>query len=278
MRNPGLGAGEALAMVPGWDPEEARIEKLTGGLTNRVYHVRSNGRECALRLDTDAGGRIGPDRSCEATIMETAAEAGIAPRILYSNPEAGILMTEFLHGRVWQESDLESNENLEALAGLLRRVHDLPVCGSAMDLEKFAEKYEEHLNERDDPDGFVLHCVNIVRERATQEDLACCHNDIVATNVIDAGGLHLVDWEFACDNDPFFDLASVIGFHDLDEKRQQVLLCAYAGGVRPELGDRLAGQVRVFDAIQWLWLAAHQRMAPRKEQARRLEVLRRRIL
>ncbi|NIV16979.1 MAG: hypothetical protein GWN47_00890, partial [Woeseiaceae bacterium] len=63
-------------------------------------------------------------------ILESAADAGIAPAVIYSNPDAGILMTEYLHGRVWREADLESEQNLEALAELLRQVHELPACRS----------------------------------------------------------------------------------------------------------------------------------------------------
>ena len=91
------------------------------------------------------------------------------------------------------------------------------------------------------------------------------------------GKLNLIDWEYACDNDPLFDLASAIGFHNLDERRQQVFLDAYAGGADSELRERLARQLRIYDAIQWLWLANRQLASPRSEQARRLEELQQRI-
>ncbi|MCH8302621.1 MAG: hypothetical protein IH912_07695, partial [Proteobacteria bacterium] len=67
---PQLNAHDALAMVPGWDRETADIEELKGGLTNRVYHVRSGGRECVLRLITDHSGRFPLGLSCEPAILE----------------------------------------------------------------------------------------------------------------------------------------------------------------------------------------------------------------
>jgi thiamine kinase len=275
--NARLNAFEALDMVPGWDSGKADIEELKGGLTNRVYHVRSNGQECVLRLVENHSGTFGRDRSCELAIQETASNAGIAPAIVYSNENAGILMTEYLHGRVWQASDLESGENIESLAALLRRVHALPSCCSALDLTRIAEKYEDYLKTRHGPHAFASNCARIIRERPIHGTVTCCHNDIVAENVIDSRGLNLIDWEYACDNDPMFDLASAIGFHDLDEARQHMLLSAYAGGAAGELKERLAEQVRVFDAIQWLWLASRQLASPHPEQARRLEELQQRI-
>lgn len=266
-------------MVPGWDSARSQIEELEGGLSNpnRVYHVRSNGHECVLRIGTDRAGTIGLDRSCELQILESAARAGIAPAVLYSDPDTGILVTEYLHGRAWQESDLESNQNIEALAGLLQQVHALPACCSPIDLPGIAEKYQQFLATRHGLHAFAMNCVRIIRESSTQESFTCCHNDIVATNVIDSGKLNLIDWEYACDNDPLFDLASAIGFHNLDERRQQVFLDAYAGGADSELRERLARQLRIYDAIQWLWLANRQLASPRSEQARRLEELQQRI-
>lgn len=275
--NAQLNAIDALDMIPGWDPGITDIEELKGGLTNRVYHIRSSGRECVLRLAQDHSGIFDLDRACELAILETASDAGIAPAIMYSDEDAGILMTEYLHGKVWQESDLESGENIESLAALLQRVHALPSCCSPLDLTGIAEKYQEYLKARHGLHAFASNCVRIIRDRPMHETITCCHNDIVAENVIDSGGLNLIDWEYACDNDPMFDLASAIGFHNLDEERQQMLLSAYAGGTAGELKERLAEQVRVFDAIQWLWLASRHLASPSKEQARRLEELQQRI-
>jgi len=272
-----LTAIEALATVPGWDPETANIEELKGGLTNRVFRVRSDGRECVLRLAADHSDTFIVDRSCELAILETAGEAGIAPAILFADSDAGILVTEYLHGALWQASDLESSENIEALARLLQSVHALPKCGSRADLTGAAEQYEKFLRNDLGLYAFASNCVKIISESRIHESVACCHNDIVAANIIESGELKLIDWEYARDNDPMFDLASVIGFHNIDEGRQQMLLSAYAGGTDSELQERLAEQVRVFDAIQWLWLATRHLVSPRTKQARRLEELQQRI-
>jgi thiamine kinase-like enzyme len=275
--NAQLNAIEALDMIPDWDSQGADIKELKGGLTNRVYHVRSGDRECVLRLPADCSDTVIVDRSCELEILEAAGTAGIAPAILYADSAAGILVTEYLYGVAWEAADLESNVNIEALAQLLRNVHALPPCRTRIDLTETAEKYEAYLKKYHGLHAFASNCVRIISESPIHESIACCHNDIVAANIIDSGDLKLVDWEYARDNDPMFDLASVIGFHNFDEGRQQFLLSAYAGGADNELQERLAEQVRVFDAIQWLWLAARHLVSPQTEQARRLEELQQRI-
>jgi thiamine kinase len=268
---------DALAMVPDWSPESVDIEEMKGGLTNRTFHIRQGGNDAVMRLDSDNSRMFQFDRSAELRILKQAAEAGIAPRVLFANTEAGILLTEFLPGRVWDKADLESTEKLEALASLLRLVHALPTSGLQIDMIEVARTYEAHLEKRTGLHAFATRCVDIISAIPVGGESVCCHNDIVAANVVEGRELKLIDWEFAADNDPLFDLASAIGFHNLDAARAVILLDAYAGGADAGLRERLAAQVRVFDAVQWLWLATRHLFFPKHWQARRLEELQQRI-
>lgn len=272
-----INAFDAVARIPGWDPEAAEIEVLKGGLTNRTYHVQHAGTECVLRLDSQQATLFQFDRSRELAILAEAARAGIAPAIVFAEPESGILVTEYLPGRVWQEEDLRSDAQLEALAALLRKVHALPSSGLRLDMSQVAGTYERYLERRQGLHAFASHCVDIIGSIPVREQLACCHNDIVAANIVEGAELKLIDWEFACDYDPMFDLASAIGFHNLDDVQATVLLSAYAGGTDAESREQLAEQVRVYDAIQWLWLANRHLVFPSRWQAKRLEELRQRI-
>jgi len=272
-----LNAFEALAMIPGWDPESVDIEELKGGLTNRTYYVRQGDTESVLRLDSHQADLFQFSRPCELAIIAEASDAGLAPAVIFSDVDAGILLTEFVPGRVWDESDLESTHNLEAMAGLLRKVHALPSCNSQIDIAGVAATYESYLEKRHGLHAFASKCVEIIDAIPTSDLAVCCHNDIVAANLIENSNLKLIDWEFACDNDPMFDLASAIGFHNLDEKRAAILLDAYTGGDDGEMKARLADQVRIYDAIQWLWLATRHLVFPSRWQAKRLEQLQQRI-
>ncbi|MDX1405109.1 MAG: choline/ethanolamine kinase family protein [Woeseiaceae bacterium] len=271
-----LDVEQALERVPGWDPAAANIEKLSGGLTNRVFLVRSNDIAGVLRLSSDDGAP-GVDHSRELQILQSAAAAGLAPAIIYSDPDAGVLVTEHLAGRVWQAADLDETQNLEQLARLLRRVHALPKANRHMNPVELAVKYAQSLASRHGLQAFATDCVAVIRKNNAQASSTCCHNDVVASNVIEGGALWLIDWEYACDNDPLFDLASLIGYHDLADKQQQILLDAYAGGADNALKERLAEQVRLFDALQWLWLATRQLRSPHEAQVKRLEELRQRV-
>jgi thiamine kinase len=272
-----LNAFEALALVPGWDPERTDVDELQGGLTNRTFLVQAAGERCVMRLNAESGEVISQDRTCELAILGEAAKTGLAPSIVYSDIDNGILLTEYLPDRVWSKADLQSNENLEMLAQLLRKVHALPSCGVRLDLNLSAARYEEYLKRRHGLHAFATQCVEVIASIPASRHLVCCHNDIVAENIIGSSPLKLIDWEYASDNDPFFDLASLIGFHNLDKSSSDVFLNAYTGGNSDEYRERLADQLRIFDAIQWLWLASRHLASPRRENVTRLEELQQRI-
>ena len=117
---------DALNLVPDWDVASTQISELKGGLTNRSYYVRAADRECVLRINAEHTSAVLVDRSCELAILDRAGKAGVAPGIVYSDIEMGILLTEFLPGPVWQETDLENPDYIEVLADILRQVHALP--------------------------------------------------------------------------------------------------------------------------------------------------------
>ena len=146
-----------------------------------------------------------------------------------------------------------------------------------LDLNLSAARYEEFLQRRHGLHTFASRCVDVISSVPAAGQLVCCHNDIVADNIISSQPLKLIDWEYASDNEPFFDLASIICFHNLDESKSHVLLDAYSGGANAELRERLIDQMRVFDAIQWLWLASRHLIVPRRENVARLEELQQRI-
>lgn len=268
---------EVLAAVRRRMGAPGTYRELQSGLTNRSYLIEVDGRPHVLRLDTAQTEKLGLDRAREYEIQRRAAGAGLAPRILAAAPDEGWLVYEYLEGTALTAEDLADPATLEAIGDLLRAVHALPGSGQVLDVDGAAERYAAIV--RSDPGlrRFAQRCVGIVSGTAPPSEIRCCHNDVVAANIISRGGLSLIDWEYAADNDPLFDLACLAGYHDLGEEAVEVLLRAYAGRPDGRIRTRLAEQRRLFDALQWLWLAAQATLAPRHGRRARLEELRQRI-
>ena len=275
-----LAPEEALARVPGFRGQWS-LREIGGGLTNRSFLIRSHGARFVLRLDAKHTAAFGLDRRTELRILRNAAEASLAPEVRYADPAAGILLYEYLPGPVWDRASLDDNNRLERLAALLRKVHGLPASGVALDPLAAALRYESMVSRHPELRTDAARCVAIVRATPEPPTRCCCHNDMVASNIVgNAIGdarLKLLDWEYACDNDPCFDLASLIAYHDLGAEQTDRLLDSYTGGRTPEAREHLEMQLRLFDALQMLWFAVRCVIAPDSEHRSRLEQLRRRI-
>lgn len=272
-----LAAAAALARIPGLETAKARYRHLGGGLTSSLWLVEADDRKLVLRLDTPHTRTLGLDRRTELAVLRTAAAAGIAPEIVHADPDAGVLVYTFLRGRSWTAGDLASRANLEALAALLSQVHALPRSGIPFDALGAAERYLELLQGHEALREFARRCRDVVAQVPAPAQPVCCHNDVVAGNIVATPALKLIDWEYAADNDAYFDLACLAAYHDLDERQAEALLGAYAGAAAGEARERFALQRRLFDPLQWLWLAVRQILMPHEQTRERLRHLAARI-
>jgi len=75
-----------------------RIEQIHGGLTNKSFAVTMSGGKCVARFGKKNPHILGINRFCEAACQQRASELGIAPKILFSDPEQGTLMSAFIEG------------------------------------------------------------------------------------------------------------------------------------------------------------------------------------
>lgn len=241
---------EALAAVDGW--EGAVATPLPGGLTNRAWQVEKDGRRAVLKID--AARRAAPynTRQREAEIQGRAFAAGLASRVVFASDT--VYMTEYLDGAVWSRNSLDDAANIEQLAIALRRLHALPLSGRTFDAAGAARAYASRIEGRDE--ARVRDCVRRVEHGPQPFNLCLCHNDLVVGNIINTPDTRFLDWEYACDNDPFFDLATVVAHHHLSDGQRDRLLDAYFDGDGLRWGEQLARQAEVYDALLYLWRAA----------------------
>jgi len=240
---------EVLNRLPDW--QGALANTLDGGLSNHTWLLEKDGRRAVLKFDHETRAAPYNKREDEARVQSAAARADLANRVLYVDDR--VLLSEYSEGTVWTPSSLEVEPNLERLALALRRMHVLPRTKRSFDAATAARIYANNIDR--DPELVAL-CAKTIAECGVPEQICCCHNDLVAENIIATPVIRFLDWEYACDNDPLFDLATIVEHHDLSQQLAAHLLDAYYDGDGERQRSGLIAQQRLYRALLWLWLAS----------------------
>ena len=243
---------EVLAAIPGW--EGAAWQELTGGLTNRTFKVQINGMTGVLKIDAAVRSVPFNARPAEAGIQSNAARAGLANRVLFADDF--VYLTEYVQGTVWQRSCLNKEGNIELLGSALKELHRLPLTRRLFDATIAAKCYAKRIDSAEQE--LVKSCTAIITSMRLPDNLCCCHNDLVAENLITTPDIKFLDWEYACDNDPLFDLATIVEHHELSEDQVHRLLDVYFSEDGAGWRDKLRRQQRLYLALWWLWLASRE--------------------
>jgi thiamine kinase-like enzyme len=243
----GMTPEEVLAGIDGW--EGATVTRLDGGLSNHTWRVDKDGRSAVLKIDDQPRSAPYNSRRDEARIQTRAFEAGLANRVLYVAET--VYMTEYIEGRVWSLDCLDDTANLEQLAIALRKLHSLPLTGRVFDALGAAREYARHIRNADERK--VQDCLRTIAAAPRPFNLCCCHNDLVVENIINTPETRFLDWEYAGDNDPFFDLATVAAHHQLTQAQRGILLAAYFDGDGSRWQAQLEQQAALYEALLYLW-------------------------
>jgi thiamine kinase-like enzyme len=240
-----------LARIPGW--EDARGSVISRGSNNIAWLLTSESRKAVLKLGLAAREFPLNTRAHEASVQARAAAAGLAPAVLYFDEE--VLLEEYVAGPAWTDDTLSRAGRLEQLGSTLKRLHTLPPTGRRFPLMEAALHYYARLPRNADR-ARAERCLATLSGVAAAEMPCCCHNDLVAGNIMSVSGPVLIDWEYAADNDPMFDLASLVAHHRIGSAGRERLLIACFGSAAADYRERLLDSCKAYRALAWLWRAS----------------------
>jgi thiamine kinase-like enzyme len=265
----------AARHVPGRG--KADIHLLSKGLVNDTYRVARDGRTFALRVAASSPSDLGLDRVWESRVLEQAVSAGLAPPLEYCDPQRGLLVMQWVDGRLWNSSDIGKPSNVSRMADLVRCIQALPIpaparlMSPAMWIDRYCAAAVRTAGCK--PGAAVvresaaaLRTTAALRlaalEALPRVDPVLCHSDLHALNLIDRGqSLLLLDWEYAHATDPLWDLAGWASNNDFSEEQVLDLITSYAR--RPPTREeslrlRILGWLYDYVCLLWcrLWPSA----------------------
>ena len=240
------------ALLPHWHLDRIeRIAYLPGGYANDNYRFEYEGAAYAVRIVR----RSGPARHAEARFLALPT----APDVVAFDPCGGDLVTRWIDGTLLVESAVAPAH----AAACLRELHAQIPAGVA--------RYDPLKAIRRDLDaaGPVAAAPAAALELGWAPAEICgCHNDLNPWNILQTGtAWRTLDWEFAGDNDPLFDLVCLGHGLGYDDTEMDVLAAAYLD-VQDVAARRLLDTRIVFELREYAWARGQLALGSEREEVR----------
>ena len=218
-------------------PQDINIQgKLSGGLSNDIFKFSCKDKEFVLRYPRDLASIIN-SREREFYATSIAYELGVDPTHIYLDKRTGWKLSAYL--KQDDAFDPKNDSHVRMLAETLRKLHpsnEIHGCGHKFDFYKEALGLKNKIIKADATmSSFLENAFNQAKPYAEiikndQWPISLCHNDISESNILfDKGKTVLIDWEFAGDNDPGFDLAKLFCLTDYNENNMKKSLSYFFG-------------------------------------------------
>ncbi|MDD1794777.1 phosphotransferase [Enterovibrio makurazakiensis] len=185
---------------------------LEGGLSNRCMKLSgSDGREFVWRPNGQPTKIFGLSRQNEHDALLIASQMGLTSRPVALYPEG--LLNE------WVKGDVLVSAELDMLAELQAKVHELPALTNRFDPFEKGQHYFRCLSS-DSLTHDVVSIHQYFQRSAFKSDLTLTtsHYDLGAYNLIRQpnGEVKVIDWEYAALGDPALDLVMTSIANDVD--------------------------------------------------------------
>lgn len=253
---------EAVSKIEDWKGKHISIEPLSGGLTNSNFCVTVDGTPYFIRVPGESTELLAIDRKNEVYNTKAAAEAGVAPPVLYHIPEYDVMVLKFLEGKTMSKAALNQPGMQTRMAQAIKTLHAGPRFYSDFNMFRLTEYYLRLCEDRGIkiPDGYIenMPIVSRIEESMSVRPLPTvpCNNDLLAENYIDDGAqLWLIDYEYSGNNDPTFELGNTCQEMEFNDAQIHEVCAAYFGDASPDKIGRMKLNMIMSDVGWGLWAA-----------------------
>ena len=258
-------------LLPEWKGLDVRITQLSGGITNKLYRIRSGKGDYTVRIYGDKTDLF-INRDHEAHTIREMSKIGVCSNIVKYLPEKGVTIVEFIDDCIVLNNDHFLDASLyPKIAGTIRKIHTsgvmLPrifnplveVMRMSAILNRLHADYPEF--EIADTIDRLIKLSSIIN--MPESEYTACHNDLLADNfiLINEDALHkydapmyIIDWEYAGMAPKYYDLADMFQEVLVPREAEKRIVEAYCEG---QDFDRTLYRIDLFkpfpDIYWFLW-------------------------
>lgn len=234
-------------IFPEWQGCNLKISQLSGGITNKLYRVKSEKGDLTVRIYGDKT-ELFIHRDFEAQAIEEMAKIGVSSKLVKYMPEAGVTIVEFIDDSIVLNNEHFLDKSLyRKIVDPIRKIHNsgvklkkvfnpvVEVGKMASILEGLNVKYPEF-----DIDGTVKRLEKLYAViNIPETDFTACHNDLLADNFILIkekfehkydSPMYIIDWEYAGMAPKYYDIADMFQEVLVPREAEKLIVTEYCDG------------------------------------------------
>jgi len=215
-----------VEIFPEWQDCDIEISELSGGITNKLYRVKSEKGDLSVRIYGDKT-ELFINRDYEAHALAEMAKIGVSSRLVKYMPELGVTIVDFIDDSIVLKNANFSDVSLHArIVDPIRKIHN-----SGIEFKKIFNPLVE-VKRMDSilrglnvsyPEFDIAGTIRRLEKldaviNIPESQYVACHNDLLADNfiLIKEGfehrydsPLYIIDWEYAGMAPKYYDIADM---------------------------------------------------------------------
>ncbi len=219
------------------------------GLTNFNYRVITEHFDVIVRIPRSDSSNI-VYRKHEALAHILINQTHLDIETIFYDPNNGMKITEFIPD-LKTFNDYHGNDRIARTAKLMRDLHQINQCIGVQfnPIERY-QKYRSFVKNQMISDELAEQIISGIS--SINRPLTLCHNDWVPGNICFTPNKdYLIDYEYAGDNDPFFDVMSFITENDLSQAEIDEFIQCYFGRIPSKSEEELLICYKQFHNLLW---------------------------
>ena len=222
---------------------------------SNIYLGVLNDVQAVIRLDLFAASRLAIDRQHEVNILKDISHLDLAPKVLYSDISAGILIWEYIPEAKSPFAGKKFNsDTLYQLGSCLYSLHSHPIPQNSADIFSNSMTLYQSLLDGSSEKILFNKALDLYKELLRDGlNKVLSHNDLHQGNLLWNQKYYFLDWEYAGVNHPCFDIASMVKSLQLNQSQINKMSLGYKFGNKLFHRDKLHQWIEFIDYLDEIW-------------------------
>ena len=258
-------------LLPEWKDLDIQIIQLSGGITNKLFRIRSEKGDYTVRIYGDKTDLF-INRDYEAHTIQEMAKVGVASNMIKYMPEIGVTIVEFIGDSIVLTNDHFQDPSFHSkIVAPIRKIHSsgvrlkkifnplVEVMKMSAILKGIDAEYQEF-----DISGTIQRLIKLSSIiNLPESEYTPCHNDLLADNFIlinddardrYAEPMYIIDWEYGGMAPKYYDMADMFQEILVPRASEKSIVAEYCEGDNFDRTLFFIDLFKPFPDIYWfLW-------------------------